>query len=187
MDWQLVRRLVHISAPLFCVYYFLPERLPPGLEREEGLLLVMLFVLGFEALRLIFMIDVPGMRSYEFDRPSAAAYTAVGMAFALLLFPLELTLPVLIGMGWVDPLAGELRRRNSEMNVTLPLMTYFLIMLLGLWCFFGLTFQVIVSTALVTPIAVFLESRRLRYLDDDIVLIVVPILLLGVAFGQVPW
>jgi hypothetical protein len=46
---------------------------------------------------------------------------------------------------------------------------------------------VIVSTALVTPIAVFLESRRLRYLDDDIVLIVVPILLLGVAFGQVPW
>jgi hypothetical protein len=187
MEWHLLRRLVHLSAPLFCIYYLLPEQIFTWLSKEEGVLLVMLFALGFEALRLIFMIRVPGMRSYEFDRPSAAAYTAVGMTVAFLFFPVELTLPVLMGMGWVDPLAGELRYKDSKMNPTLPLVAYFLIMMLGLWYFYGLTFPVVISATLMAPIAVFLESRRFRYLDDDIVLIMVPLLLLGVMFGKLPW
>jgi hypothetical protein len=187
MDWQLLRRLVHVCAPLFCIYYFLPDQVLPGLSRTEGILFVMLFALGFEALRLIFRIKVPGMRSYEFDRPSAAAYTAVGLTVALLYFPIELVLPVLMGMGWVDPLVGELRRNGSKMNPTLPIVAYFLIMLLGLGYFYGLTFPVLLSATLVTPIAVFLEARRLSYLDDDIVLIIVPLLLLGMIFGQLPF
>lgn len=187
MVWHRIRRLVHLCAPLFCIYYFLPEELLPGVSRNEGVLLVMLFVLGFEALRLIFRIKVPGMRSYEFDRPSAAAYTAIGLTVALLYFPIELTLPVLIGMGWVDPLIGELRRNDSQMNPTLPIVVYFFIMLLGLGYFYGLTFPVLLSATLVTPIAIFLESRRLHYLDDDIVLIIVPLLLLGMIFGQLPF
>jgi hypothetical protein len=186
MDWQRFRRLVHICAPLFCIYYFLPEEVLPGVSRSEGVLFVMLFALGFEALRLIFRIKVPGMRSYEFDRPSAAAYTAVGFTIALLFFPLELVLPVLIGMGWVDPLIGELRRNGSKMNPTLPIVVYFFIMFLGLGYFYGLTFPVMLSATLVTPIAVFLEAQRFHYLDDDLVLIIVPLLLLGMIFGQLP-
>jgi hypothetical protein len=105
----------------------------------------------------------------------------------LLLFPIELALPVRMGMGWVDPLAGELRRNKSDMAPMLPLAAYFLIMLLGLWWFYGFTFPVLVSATLVAPIAVFLESLRFRYLDDDIVLIIVPLLLLGMVLGELPW
>jgi hypothetical protein len=187
MDQYQVRRLVHLCAPLFCVYYLLPDPVLPGLGRAEGVLFVMLFTLGFEAMRLIFRIKVPGMRSYEFDRPSAAAYTAVGLTVALLCFPIELTLPTLMCMGWVDPLVGELRRNGSKMNPTLPLTAYFLIMLLGLMYFHGFTFPVMISAALITPIAIFLESRRFRFLDDDMVLIMVPLLLLGLTFGKLPF
>ena len=176
-----------MCAPLFAVYYFLPDPVLMGIGREEGVLFVMLFVLGFEALRLIFRIKVPGMRSYEFDRPSAAAFTAVGLTVALLFFPIELTLPVLMGMGWVDPLIGELRRRGSDMNPTLPFVVYFSIMFLGLMYFYGLTFPVLLAATLITPIAIFLESRRFRFLDDDIVLILVPLFLLGLIFGQLPF
>ena len=187
MDWQLFRRAVHVCAPLFAIYYVLPDPILPGLPLDQGVLFVMLFALGFEALRLIFRIKVPGMRSYEFDRPSAAAFTAVGMTVALLLFPIELTLPALMCMGWVDPLIGELRRRGSDLNPTLPMVVYFTIMLLGLMYFQGLTFPVLLSAVLITPIALFLESRRFRFLDDDIVLILVPLLLLGLIFGKLPW
>lgn len=73
------------------------------------------------------------------------------------------------------------------MNPTLPIVVYFIIMLVGLGYFYGLTFPVLLSATLITPIAVFLEARRLRYLDDDIVLILVPLLLLGLMFGQLPF
>jgi len=178
---------VHICAPLFAVYYFLPDPVLPGLGKEDGLLFVMLFALGFEAIRLIFRIKVPGMRSYEFDRPSAAAFTAVGLTIALMYFPIELTLPTLMCMGWVDPLIGELRRRESDMNPTLPVVVFFSIMFLGLMYFHGLTFPVLLSATLITPISIFLESRRFRFLDDDIVLILVPLFLLGLIFGQLPF
>jgi len=182
----MLRRVVHVCAPLFCVYYFLPDPLLPGLARSEGLLLVMLFALGFEALRLIFRIKVPGMRSYEFDRPSAASYTAVALTFAFLYFPIELVLPVLMGMGWVDPLIGELRQKGSKMNPVLPVVAYFSIMLVGLGYFYGLTFPVLISAALIAPITVFLEAIRFRFLDDDLVLTVVPLLWLGLIFGLLP-
>lgn len=186
MDWRWLRRVVHVCAPLFCVYYYLPDPLLPGLAKSEGLIFLLLIVLGFEALRLIFHVNINGMRSYEFDRPSAPAFTAVGMTFACLYFPIELTLPVLMGMGWVDPLIGELRRKGSKMNPTLPVVAYFSIMLLGLGYFYGLTFAVLISAALIAPIAVFLEAIRFRFLDDDLVLIVVPLLWLGLIFGQLP-
>ncbi len=183
----MVRRLVHTCAPLFCIYYFLPDPVLLGISRADGVLIIMLLALGFEALRLIFRIKVPGMRNYEFDRPSAAAYTAVGLTTAFLFFPLELTLPVLMGMGWVDPLIGELRKNGNKMNPILPIVAYFLIMLLGLGYFYGLTFPVLLSATLLAPIAVLLEARRLYFLDDDIVLIMVPLILLGIIFGQLPF
>jgi len=187
MNWQFVRRAVHLCAPLFAVYYFLPDTIVLGIGKAEGVLLVLLFALGFEALRLIFRIRVPGMRDYEFDRPSAAAFTALGLSIALLLFPIELTLPVLMCMGWVDPLIGELRRRESDLNPWLPFVVYFTIMLLGLAYFMGLTFPVLISAMLITPLAIFLESKRYRFLDDDIILILVPLLLLGLMFRALPF
>ncbi|HOL07674.1 MAG TPA: hypothetical protein PKX44_05305, partial [Methanomassiliicoccaceae archaeon] len=64
MDREAVlRRAIHLSAPLYLVYYFLPSPLwSGGPPREVGLLAVLLIVLLVEALRLVIGFHVPGLR-----------------------------------------------------------------------------------------------------------------------------
>ena len=187
MDWHRVRRLVHLLAPLLCIYYIVPDPLFPGAPKGQVLILLMLIFLATDTVRLIARVKVPVLRSYEDERPSAPAFFAVSVTVALLLFPLELTLPVLLGMGWVDPLVGELRARKSDLNPMLPMVVYFFILLISLGYFFGMTFPVLLSAVLVAPVALFLESRCFPFIDDDMILILVPVFLLALVLGQLPF
>jgi len=182
-----VRRLIHVLAPLLCIYYIVPDPVVPGVPNDQVILLLMLIVLVLDTIRLIARFKVPILHSYEDDRPSAPAFFAVSAAIALLFFPVEITLPVLLGMGVVDPLVGELRMRKSDLNPVLPMAVYFFILLIGLGYFYGLSFLVLLSCLLVAPIALFLESRRLPYIDDDMILVLVPLFLLALMFGQLPF
>ncbi|NLX46847.1 MAG: hypothetical protein GXY70_01555 [Euryarchaeota archaeon] len=187
MDWHRVRRFVHVLAPLLCLYYVLPDPLFPGAPKDQVLILLMLIILASDTLRLISRVRVPVLRSYEDERPSAPAFVAVAVTIAFLYFPLEITLPALMGMGWVDPLVGELRHRKSDLNPMLPMVVYFFILLIGIGLFFGMTFPVLLSAVLVAPVALFLESRRIPLLDDDMILILVPVFLVALVLGQLPF
>jgi len=186
-DWHWVRRSVHLLAPLLCVYYLLPDPLLPGVRKGQALVLLALLILGFEALRLILRFEVPGLRPYEAQRPCAPVLFAVAVTIAFLLFPMGVSLPVIAAMGWVDPLIGELRRRRSDAYPLLPLLAYSATLLVGLALFYGPTFPVLLSAVLVSPIALFLEAQRFRLLDDDLVLVLVPLLLVALVLGQLPW
>jgi dolichol kinase len=155
--------------------------------KEQALVLLALLILGFEALRLILRFEVPGLRPYEAQRPCAPVLFAVAVTIAFLLFPMGISLPVIAAMGWVDPLIGELRRRRSDAYPLLPLLAYSATLLVGLALFYGPTFPVLLSAVLVSPIALFLEAQRFRLLDDDLVLVLVPLLLVALVLGQLPW
>lgn len=187
MDWHRFRRFVHVLAPLLCIYYVVPDPVFPGAPKEQVLILLMLIVLATDTLRLISRVRVPVFRAYEEERPSATAFFAVSVTIALLYFPLEITLPALLGMGWVDPLVGELRHRKSDLNPMLPMVVYFFILLIGLGYFYGMTFPVLLSAVLVAPIALFLESRRFPYIDDDMILTLVPVFLVALVLGELPF
>lgn len=187
MDWHRFRRFVHVLAPLLCIYYIVPDPVFPGAPKEQVLILIMLIILGTDTVRLIARVKVPGLRSYEDERPSAPAFFFVSVTAALLYFPVGITLPVLLGMGWIDPLVGELRHRKSDLNPLLPMALYFFILLIGLGYFYGMTFPVLLSAVLVAPIALFLESQRFAYVDDDMILILVPTLLVALVLGQLPF
>jgi len=187
MDWHRFRRFVHVLAPLLCIYYLVPDPVLPGAPKEQVLILLMLLVLGADTVRLIARVKVPVLRSYEDERPSAPAFFAVSVTIALLYFPLDITLPVLLGMGWVDPLVGELRHRRSDLNPMLPMVVYFFILLIGLGYFYGMTFPVLLSAVLGAPVALFLESRRFPYIDDDMILILVPAFLVALVLGELPF
>jgi len=182
-----VRRFVHVLSPLLCIYYVLPDPLFPGAPKDQMLVLLMLIILAMDTGRLIARFKVPVLRSYEDERPSAPAFFAVSVTIALLYFPLEISLPVLLGMGWVDPLVGELRQRQSDLNPMLPMVVYFFTLLIGLGYFYGMSFPVLLSAVLVAPIALFLESRRFPFIDDDMILILVPIFLVALVLGQLPF
>jgi len=88
-----------------------------------------------------------------------------------------------VGMAVVDPLAGELRSRHSSAVVTvaIPVAVYFAIAAPVLWYmgphspFFAVILGVIGATA-----AVGSERRKVRGVDDDFIMTVVPCLLMWV-------
>lgn len=175
-----LRRLVHLCTPVFLVYYVMPQPLwAGGPTRAQGLLVIFFLVMGFEAIRLVFNLKILGMREYEYSRPSAAAWAAIGLTMTLLFFPLEYAVPAVLGMGWVDPLIGELRRVDSKLYPRLPILVYFVIAILSMTYLIGLNLPVILASAVATALGIGVEKLRLKYVDDDFLMLIVP--LIGIA------
>jgi len=176
MSWEArFRRAVHLSAPAFLVYYLLPSPLwTGGPPREVALLAVLAVVMIFELLRLLYDIQVPGMRDYEQERISAMAWAAIALAIAMLFFPPGLTAPAVVGMALIDPLISHLRQTHWYPWV--PLATYFLLVLTILILFYSLSPTVMLTAALASLLAVGVEAIRTRYVDDDFLMIIIPLL-----------
>lgn len=180
---QVLRRLVHISAPVYLVYYFLPDPVFPGfVDKQPGLFLLLALILVIEAFRLYFAPHIIGMRDYENHRISAAAWTAMALTIALAFFPIEIVLPVVLGMGWIDPMLGMMRSRKSRFYPAVPTVLYFVLMVVPLTYFFGLTPLVIVASVVATFLGILSEIRKNWYIDDDFLMIIVPLLGLYLIF-----
>ena len=185
---HLLRRLVHLCTPLFLVYYWLPEPLwPGGLTREEALVIFLVVILIVEYVRLRMRWRIIGTRDYEYHRLSAAAWAALGMTIAFLFFPFQLAAPVLIGMAVVDPLCGELRFHKSKLYPGLPVIVYFFLVLTVLSLAITLDYRAVIAAALATPVAIFLEKQRWRWLDDDFSMIVGPLLVMAAVYWLTSW
>lgn len=184
MDWgHILRRLVHMSSPLFLVYYWLPDPLwigGPG--RQIGLVLALLLTLLFEAIRVTKRLNIFGMRPYESNRMSAAAWAGIALVFALLFFPFKIVAPVVFGMAWIDPLCGELRKRNSRFYPNLPKVAYFVLVLAIMIATIGFSIGVLVAAALAAPLAISVEKAKTRFLDDDFTMIMIPLMVIAIVF-----
>ncbi|MEM2944114.1 MAG: hypothetical protein QXN93_01490 [Methanomassiliicoccales archaeon] len=182
----LLRRIIHLATPAFLIYYFLPDPLwKGGIGRETALLLILFVVLVAEFLRLKYKPRIPGMRDYEQYQMSAAAWAAIGMTLAFLFFPLEYSAPVLMGMGWVDPLIGELRIRKSRTYPWVPIFVYFGIAGISLSYFEGVKFSVMLASIVATSLAIGIERLKLKLVDDDFLMIIVPLIGIYIVFALI--
>ncbi len=178
----IIRKAVHLSAPLFLVYYFLPSPLwPGGPSRESSLLIVLAVVMAFELVRLLTGNKVPGMREYEQEQLSAVAWAAMALTFALLFFPLELSAPVVVGMAVVDPLIGLVR--GTRWYPALPYALHAAIMMVVLSLFFALDARVVLIALITSAIALAAEGIKNRYVDDDFLMIALPLIALTALMG----
>ena len=175
---HLVRRAVHMTAPLFLLYYFVPD-VVLGLDKVIWLFILAAVFFMVEAWRLARRVPLMGMRDYESGRMSAAGWFVLAGLVSLPFFPIGYTLPVFLGMGLVDPLIGELRMRSSRLNPALPILVYFAIALGSMWYIYGLEMHVMVAAAVATALAIWVEGFKTEKIDDDFTMIVVP--LLGIA------
>jgi hypothetical protein len=184
MDRQAVlRRTVHLSAPLYLVYYYIPSPMwEGGPPREVGLVAILAIVLAVEALRLRLRFKVPGLRGYEDERVSAGAWAAIGMVFAMLFFPLSLAAPAIAGMAFIDPLISIVRR--TRWYPWIPLLAHFLLTLSILLLFYEPSARTLLAAMVASPLAVGVEALRWRRVDDDFLMVVVP--LLGLAAVMLP-
>jgi hypothetical protein len=174
----LTRRLVHCLIAVTPVYYLIPIDLPvPYLKRWHLLIAFFVAVALFESVRLWRGATFFGLRPHERNSIASFAWAAAGVTLALWLMPWEIATPVLIGMGFVDPLAGELRRakRPRWLQVAFPFVAYVAICLISLESLTTAPFpELAIISVMGAALAIGAERQRIPYLDDDFLMIVVP-------------
>ncbi len=175
---EIIRRLVHMSIPLTLVYYAIPPEMWGYMGRETGLLIVFIFVILFEAARIKKKITIPGFRPYEARRLSAAAWAGIALFISFNLFPMELVVPSVIAMGFIDPLNGEMRR--SKYYPWVPGAASIGIYLVSLYFLASYNpFVLLFLSAAGGTVAMASEIPHL-WIDDDFMMIVTPPAVLSV-------
>jgi hypothetical protein len=176
---RLFRRLFHLTGAFYLVYYILPEELIPGFFKWYGVVILVFAALIVEVIRIKTKKIVYGMRKYERRQISAYAWFAMGMGLALLLFPMIFVVPVVIGMAAIDPLIGEIRFRKKELYPIVPFIFYGIIMFVCLFLFSDMAIWILVLFTIVgTFCAIYAESWNFKAIDDDFLMIVVPLMVL---------
>jgi hypothetical protein len=127
----------------------------------------------FELARLLIGIGVPGLRPYEADQLSAAAWASIALTFAFLFFPIELTAPVIFGMALVDPVISMVRR--SKWYPWLPYALHLAIMLTVLTVLVPMDLKWLIAATVTSGVAIAAEGIKTHYVDDDFLMIVVPL------------
>jgi len=178
---EIWRRLIHGTGAFVLAYYLVPPGFFVVVPNDVALLLALGAVVVLEGLRLGLGAELPTIRPYEARRPASYVFYAVGLAVAVLLFPEPIAVAVVLGTAFVDPLAGELRRRpqGARLALGVPWAVYTALatgalVLVGRWPWelaLGLG-------AVAAAVAVLVERWRFRWLDDDLTMTVVPALVL---------
>lgn len=187
MSDQSWRRLVHLCGPLLLIYFLFPEKLLGIIPRQILPLSVLVIVLAIEGYRLKSKRPVAGLRTYESNRVAAYAWAGIGLALAVLLpFPLPLVVACIIGLSWIDPiiavlrgLKGSKKKRPFYIYPLVPFIAYLLIAFVSLKLLSPLELVYVPVFALVGAItAIAAEYPNLRYIDDDFLMLMVPLLVL---------
>ena len=176
---EIFRRILHSMAWIYLIFYLFPTYLF-GVHRKYLLLILVIIILSFEALRIYFGFQVFGMRNYEKRQIAAYAWATMAAAFALLFFPIHLTVLCLIGMGVVDPLIGELEKYRPKYYPYLPLIIWAVIGIIVLTFLTSFSLiSVILLSAVGSIIAIGIENPTL-IIDDDFLMVVVPLIILRI-------
>ena len=184
------RRTFHIVSPIFLGYYLLPEDLGGGITRTGLSAVFVGTALCIELARFALGIRLLGLRPYEGQRVSAYAQGLLGLAFGLFVIrDPRIVVPVFLGMAWIDPLAALCRRRGRPRSVpTAAYLTLFFVTVLIMRSF-AIPNALLFSLA-ATAVAMIMEGPKVRQIDDDLLMQVVPMVVLyfliagfGTGFG----
>lgn len=181
MDRAVVfRRFLHCLMAFAPAYYLLPVDLPI-LEVRRWILLIVfiLAVVLVESIRLLRGWTFFGLRPHERGQIASFVWAAAGVTAALWLFREDVATAAIIGWALVDPLAGELRSRSQRLSVTVvvPLMVYAALAAPALYSWETLSLpSVALVSAVGAIVAVAVERQKVRYVDDDFLMVVLPCL-----------
>jgi hypothetical protein len=182
-----LRKLVHVSAPLFLIYYSVPNPMwEGGPPKQTVLLLVLVATLVFELLRLVLNFKVTGMRGYEAEQISAGAWAGIGLTFAFLFFPLEYAAPAVLGMAFIDPLNAYTRKNHRRLYPSVPLVIYFILALVTMSLLMPFSSTVVLASLVAAVLGMAAEGYKTRYVDDDFLMIAIPLVGIALVFSAIP-
>ena len=179
MRGHLLRRSIHLSMGLLpFVYFTYGERVADAVNMElnQVVAAVVLVALLAEGVRLTLGVTVFGQRDYEANQVSALAWGAVAVGFVFLLTPHEAyAWPLILSLALGDPLMGELRRKGMDSK---QVMLYATLALWVIWLACWHQFETPLWMAvLLAPVCMIAEWPRLRYIDDNATMLLIPLAL----------
>ena len=179
MRGHVLRRGIHLSMSFLPFIYFAygeDVANAVGVSLDRLVASIVLVALTGEGLRLRFGWTVFGQRDYEAHQISALAWGAFGVGMVFLLAPTEAyAWPLILSLSLGDPLMGELRRKDLEARQVMIASTFALLLVwLGAWYLFGTPLWMAV---LLAPVCMIAEWPRLRYIDDNATMVLIPLAL----------
>jgi len=175
---------MHGLGATVLVYYVIPTDVFVVAPKADILLTLLAIVFVLEALRHTVGLELPTVRPYEAHRIGSYVFYSLALVIAVLVFPEPIGAAVALGTAIVDPVVGELRLRHQRGAITVgvPLAVYWILAVTGL---VGVGHWPLVPSlglaAVAAPIGVAAERPKWSWLDDDLVMTVVPALFLYLA------
>ena len=177
MSGHVLRRGIHLAMSFLPFLFFeFGEDVADALSLtlEQVVSSVILIAIFGEALRLKMGWTIVGQRSYEAKQVSALAWGALGVGMVFLLTPEpEYAYPLILSLSLGDPLLGELRRKGVSTQTVIIAGALGIAVIWATCAIWVATPWVLVP--LMAPICVAAEWPRLRYIDDNATMLLIPL------------
>ncbi|KAA0014069.1 MAG: hypothetical protein FE037_02980 [Thermoplasmata archaeon] len=173
------RRLAHVSGSAIISYYMLPDEGWIGLTKKLVVIFSVLLIIAVDVRRIRRRdIKISCLRDYEERRVGGYVYFGMGSAILLLFFPQQISIPCIVSTSLADPLAGEMRKWGLiPASVSSMLLSFFIFF--STWLSSPIALQIAVLGALSTTASEFVKSR---YIDDDLLMQIVPAILMYIVY-----
>lgn len=173
-----VRRFIHMLMSLVPVVYFAWGQILAswfGITRAALMILVIIVIAVLEGIRLSRGMLVFGQRDYEKRQVSAFAWGGISIGLVCLFAPgADTAIPIVFTCAFSDPLMGEMRRHDCHgvWVAAVGVLSAVVIWSLGV-LFLGTAWLWVCICPL---LAVAAEYPRLRWVDDNALMMLIPLL-----------
>ena len=178
---HMTRRTIHLAMGGFPFLFFY---LHDNAEAQKIVSAIVIFAIIAEAIRLKLGVAIFGQRHYESKQVSALAWGAFAIGITFLTLPNnpEFVFPLIISLSFGDPFLGELRRKNLDSKNVFVIGSIFVAIIWAIsWHFLSTPLWL---APLMGLICVGSEWPRLRWIDDNATMILIP---LAVILLIMPW
>jgi dolichol kinase len=180
VDAHWFRRVFHTFAASFLFYYLLPDEEWINLGKIVLPIIIVLCMVVVEYRRIRGDLDHQrffGLRNYEKKRPASYLYFGVAILLLFLLFPQQIAIPCILCASFTDPIIGESRYylgKKRAYAIGFLISTFFFLM-----SWYRSDWWVLVLVPLLGATgAVIGEAKKLKLVDDDFMIQMLPAILL---------
>lgn len=170
------RRFFHMGMVIIpFIYYFYLIPYVPTKNLHILLMIFIIFILVLEFLRVRFKIILIAQRSHEATQISSLGWTLMAMSILLIFSPsYAFSIPIVATCAFVDPLIGEMRLKhfNTYYIILIGLLLTLIIWLLCAW-YYHFSWWI---AFLIAPITIAVEWPSLKWIDDNALMLLVPLL-----------
>lgn len=179
IDQAIYRRFNHTVAACFVIYFLFPKYIL-NFDRVYFVIIFWLSIMLIEYFRLSGAFTLDGMRDYEDTRVAGFVWFATGTCMILFfyeigMFPEIFAVSTIIMASLVDPLIGEVNKKYGNRKG-------FLAGLIGSFVIYQLIIGVIFYAFVGSIVAAIVERPKFKWLDDDLLIQIFPILVMTIFY-----